>query len=247
MSKNTSIVNVNEDVLSLVRNAYLGINLCNGSNETILLKDIEQRLNGYIHQDATRETVKNKRFCSITKSSKVADLLTETRRMSSNSDESIKISDIYGQNNENNGNNEDNEDNEDNDDNDCESDNCVTPSLISLVDETNVSKKIVDHVGNEMRSRKVYIKDDVATVDDVLSLMITEKMKCNYCKITMHALKEDKRDPLMWTLDRIDNSLRHTRENTVLSCLKCNLKRGKREKTLFTESLRTTKIIKQNT
>ena len=41
------------------------------------------------------------------------------------------------------------------------------------------------------------------------------------------------RDPLQWTLDRIDNSLNHTDTNCVISCLKCNLKRKTLEKKIF--------------
>ena len=33
------------------------------------------------------------------------------------------------------------------------------------------------------------------------------------------------RDEQQWTLDRIDNDKCHSDENTVISCLKCNLQR----------------------
>lgn len=77
MSKNAEFEELNRDVCSLVRSAYFGMNMTTGSRETMLLKDIEQRINGYIHQDATRETVKNKRFFTVKKSSKVADLMSK--------------------------------------------------------------------------------------------------------------------------------------------------------------------------
>ena len=36
---------------------------------------------------------------------------------------------------------------------------------------------------------------------------------------------ENKREPLQWTLDRIDNDIGHSNDNTVICCLKCNLDR----------------------
>ena len=44
----------------------------------------------------------------------------------------------------------------------------------------------------------------------------------------------------MWTLDRIDNDLSHTNNNTCISCLKCNLQKRRRshEKFKFTKQLK---------
>ena len=33
------------------------------------------------------------------------------------------------------------------------------------------------------------------------------------------------REPKQWTLDRIDNDKCHSKDNTVIACLKCNLDR----------------------
>ena len=46
-----------------------------------------------------------------------------------------------------------------------------------------------------------------------------------------------------WTLDRLDNSVAHTTENVVISCLKCNLKKGCKteEDFVFTKQLSITK------
>ena len=33
------------------------------------------------------------------------------------------------------------------------------------------------------------------------------------------------RDPMQWTLDRKDNDDCHSKDNTLISCLKCNLQR----------------------
>ena len=52
------------------------------------------------------------------------------------------------------------------------------------------------------------------------------------------------REDYQWTLDRIDNNIGHTCDNTIIACLKCNLQRRRINKGafLFTKQL---KIIKQ--
>jgi hypothetical protein len=46
-----------------------------------------------------------------------------------------------------------------------------------------------------------------------------------------------------WTVDRIDNSLGHNKDNFVVACLNCNIKRRKTntDKFLFTQQLRLVK------
>ena len=52
------------------------------------------------------------------------------------------------------------------------------------------------------------------------------------------------REKEQWTLDRIDNNIGHTKDNVVISCLSCNIKRGVMDdaKFKFTKQL---KIIKK--
>jgi hypothetical protein len=66
---------------------------------------------------------------------------------------------------------------------------------------------------------------------------------CFYCKSTVKT-EYLKRDPLQWTLDRIDNTMGHNKDNVLISCLGCNLKRRNRtvDKFLFTKQLIIKKI-----
>jgi len=59
--------------------------------------------------------------------------------------------------------------------------------------------------------------------------MIEQKCKCYYCHTDFLMLYKNKRDPLQWSVDRIDNSKAHCEGNVVISCLQCNLKRRTRE------------------
>lgn len=71
----------------------------------------------------------------------------------------------------------------------------------------------------------------------VLELLTTPI--CYYCKNSVLVIYETKLHPMQWTLDRIDNDLPHNKENVVLSCLKCNLERRKKnaDHFLFTKAL----------
>ena len=51
------------------------------------------------------------------------------------------------------------------------------------------------------------------------------------------------RDKYQWTLDRIDNDKNHSNNNTVISCLSCNLARRRRSKEAY-EFHWKTKIVK---
>lgn len=87
-------------------------------------------------------------------------------------------------------------------------------------------------------------KKESITWAELVELMVTSKLLCSYCRCCVYILYETSKDPEQWTLDRIDNTEHHHRENCVISCLKCNLeKRDKSDKAFrFTKQL---KIIKK--
>ena len=74
--------------------------------------------------------------------------------------------------------------------------------------------------------------------------LVISKLKCHYCLQNTHILYTRNRDETQWTLDRIDNNLCHSNENTVIACLKCNLQRRCQDakKFTFTKQLRIAKI-----
>lgn len=82
------------------------------------------------------------------------------------------------------------------------------------------------------------ITEEFIGVNDILE-MLKESSACYYCKKDLLVIYKFKREPMQWTLDRIDNDLAHEKANVVLSCLKCNLERRckNKEKFLFTKNL----------
>ena len=72
----------------------------------------------------------------------------------------------------------------------------------------------------------------------VISKLI-ECPTCYYCKDNVQLIYEFVREPKQWTLDRIDNSHGHNRNNVEISCLRCNLRRRimHHERFVFTKQL----------
>lgn len=76
------------------------------------------------------------------------------------------------------------------------------------------------------------------TLDSVIELLIESELQCHYCKKDVKVLYEIVREPLQWTLDRIDNDYGHNTGNLFVACLSCNLRR----RTIYHERYVMTKI-----
>lgn len=81
--------------------------------------------------------------------------------------------------------------------------------------------------------KNVFLENEFITIDQILNLIITNKLKCYYCNQTCLLFYKYVREPKQWTLDRIDNSIGHNMTNVVISCLQCNLKRRNKDKDKF--------------
>jgi len=59
----------------------------------------------------------------------------------------------------------------------------------------------------------------------VLEKIVERELNCFYCQGPVKIWYEIARDPLQWTLERIDNKIGYNVGNVEISCLQCNLKR----------------------
>lgn len=102
--------------------------------------------------------------------------------------------------------------------------------------EREINKKIN---GYKNQDSKKNILGDLITFDETIEKLVISKSRCYYCRETTKILYVYSRDPLQWTLDRIDNLKSHSCDNTVICCLQCNLQRRVRdsEKFAFTKQL----------
>ena len=92
-------------------------------------------------------------------------------------------------------------------------------------------------------NKKIYDSTNIINFEDTLQKLIESNLLCYYCNKEILVLYEIVRENYQWTLDRIDNSLGHNKNNVLISCLQCNLKRRKQGKDafLFTKQLQIVK------
>jgi hypothetical protein len=71
----------------------------------------------------------------------------------------------------------------------------------------------------------VYAAASAAALDDVVGLLRDCRLLCHYCHLHVSVLYDVVRDRCQWTLDRLNNNFGHNRDNVVVACLECNLRR----------------------
>jgi hypothetical protein len=124
-------------------------------------------------------------------------------------------------------------------------------SLLREIDDSNIKSllkselnhKIQGYKGQDLR-KEIHNKETLITLEDVLVKLDESNLTCYYCSKPILVLYKNVREPLQWTLDRLDNALSHTKDNTCIACLKCNLQRRtmNMEKFSFTKKLKINKV-----
>jgi len=75
---------------------------------------------------------------------------------------------------------------------------------------------------------KCLTNENTPSWEDIAMLMVGKRCRCFYCHSFYILCYKNVYDPLQWSVDRIDNSKPHIKENIVISCLGCNLRRRQR-------------------
>ena len=106
-----------------------------------------------------------------------------------------------------------------------------------------LKKKLSSYKTQDKKYQR-YSKAAFITYEQLIEKLVLSKLKCTYCYCILQIIYQEVREERQWTLDRLENSIEHTNENTVISCLKCNIQRGRicDKKFLFTKQMR---IIKK--
>lgn len=96
-------------------------------------------------------------------------------------------------------------------------------------------KKKLSSYRQQDREKKILRRETpVITFDETIEKLVASKLCCFYCKCKVFIFYKKIRDNKQWTLDRIDNSIGHCKDNVLISCLECNLKRRTMEMDRFT-------------
>jgi hypothetical protein len=107
-----------------------------------------------------------------------------------------------------------------------------------------VEKKISNYKQQDLLKKK-YNETLFIDIDCILKKLIEVNMQCFYCKCQLYILYKIARELTQWTVDRINNDEGHNKDNFVISCLNCNIKRRNTNssKFLFTKQL---KLVKKD-
>tara|TARA_Y100000389_G_scaffold193680_1_gene222719 strand:- start:1144 stop:1629 length:486 start_codon:yes stop_codon:yes gene_type:complete len=85
-----------------------------------------------------------------------------------------------------------------------------------------IKKKINGYRNQDIKKDKLNI---IISYEETLEKLVESQLKCYYCKEKVCIIYKKIREPKQWTLDRLNNNIGHNKENTVICCLDCNLKR----------------------
>jgi len=89
----------------------------------------------------------------------------------------------------------------------------------------SIEKKIKGYENQDIKKDKLN-KNKLIKYEDLLEILVISKLKCYYCKCNCLLMYDNVREKKQWTLDRLNNDEGHNRDNVVVSCLECNLKKG---------------------
>jgi len=114
--------------------------------------------------------------------------------------------------------------------------------------EKNVLKQEIERKVNSYKHqdllKKKFNESLFIDVDSVIQKLVETDMQCFYCNCKNLVLYEFVREMTQWTVDRINNNEGHNKDNFVIACLNCNIKRRNTNsnKFLFTKQLNLIKM-----
>jgi hypothetical protein len=97
---------------------------------------------------------------------------------------------------------------------------------------SHIKAKICSYKQQDILKGKL-LETEFVSFTDVIDLLNESKMRCHYCACETYLLYEIVRENKQWSLDRINNEIGHNRNNLLIACLECNLKRRRTNKDAF--------------
>ena len=109
-----------------------------------------------------------------------------------------------------------------------------------------LSKKISGYYDQDLK-KGIFDTVKAITIDQVIQLFAECHLQCYYCHNQVKILYEIVRDPLQWTLERLNNEYGHNHDNVVIACLKCNLSRRSMNSERYVKTKQMTTVLKIDT
>jgi len=116
-------------------------------------------------------------------------------------------------------------------------------SQVKIILQEEIERKIASYRQQDLLKNK-YNDLLFIDIDCILKKLIDTEMQCFYCKCQILVLYEIVRELTQWSVDRINNDEGHNKDNFVIACLNCNIKRRttNSKKFLFTKQLNLVKL-----
>jgi hypothetical protein len=114
----------------------------------------------------------------------------------------------------------------------------VPPEKIVFL-KNEIQRKIHGYRSQDIKKNK-FDPIHFISLEYILERIVQTELNCFYCQGPVKIWYEIARDPLQWTLERIDNKIGHNVGNVEIACLQCNLKRRcmHHERYLKTQSMK---------
>ena len=107
----------------------------------------------------------------------------------------------------------------------------IKTSYISMI-ISHIKAKISSYRHQDILKKKLSIETFI-DFNEVIKLLIDSELLCHYCSCNIYILYPQVREKTQWSLDRINNNIGHNKNNLVIACLDCNLKRRRTNKDAF--------------
>jgi NAD-dependent dihydropyrimidine dehydrogenase PreA subunit len=98
---------------------------------------------------------------------------------------------------------------------------------LSTMEEVCLKEIRKKHSGykSQDKLKHKYDESQHITLTELIDKMVESQLKCYYCNRDLLIVYNKKKESIQWTLERLNNNIGHYKENTCISCLKCNLGR----------------------
>ena len=111
---------------------------------------------------------------------------------------------------------------------------CTPASILLITGKGRTRSGVLKKLKGYKRQDALKKREPICvTIEELVGKLVDARGRCAYCREGVAIRSYPARYSKQWTLDRKDNSLGHTCNNTVISCLECNLRRRSRDHRLF--------------
>tara|TARA_X000000950_G_scaffold288075_1_gene403159 strand:- start:1584 stop:2078 length:495 start_codon:yes stop_codon:yes gene_type:complete len=119
-----------------------------------------------------------------------------------------------------------------------ENQNDENPEILEKMN-SEINNKLLSYKAQDKKKNK-YDESKFVNNTYIWDLLKKCHYTCFYCNQHVKLLYNEARDPLQWSIERIDNDFGHNNDNVVIACLHCNLSR----RTMYHERYKFTKQLK---